>query len=254
MLFVYGVFLSPCGINILSDTTTPQLTRLRPSIGNDRPWTLVPRLTNAGIYSRTTTQQPSTPTTALPVRISSFSNGTPETGNSIHKQKPPLLIFDWQPSCPPNPPYCKRAILFGSWHLSPNPTITDLIPTISNATHQFCRDPPRQREGFPRRTSVPAPFIAAVAHLPVPPCPSPPRRILPEIGPFHGFFTARVERCEHPIPGIVLGGLVPPPLRPTTTIRPHPPATSKPCTSRAGHRLGWAHPPLPPTPCTADFC
>ena len=42
----------------------------------------------------------------------------------------------------------------------------------------------------------------------------------PEIGPFHGLFAPLVERCQHPIPGIVLGGLVPPPFRPTSTIPP----------------------------------
>ena len=52
----------------------------------------------------------------------------------------------------------------------------------------------------------------------------------PEIGPFHGLFAAHVVRCQHPMPGIVLGGLVPPPFRPTITIRPYPPATRKPCT------------------------
>ena len=48
---------------------------------------MVPRPTNAGNYSRTTTQRPLTSTTALPVRISSFGNGTPETSNPIHRQK-----------------------------------------------------------------------------------------------------------------------------------------------------------------------
>ena len=55
---------------------------------------MVPRRTNAGNYSRTTTQRPSTSTTALPVRISSFGNGTPETSNPIHRQKqqPPYSV------------------------------------------------------------------------------------------------------------------------------------------------------------------
>ena len=49
---------------------------------------------------------------------------------------------------------------------------------------------------------------------------------------------------------MALGGLVPPPLQPTINIRPHPPATRKQCTSRAGHRLGWARTPsfLPRAP------
>ena len=91
----------------MSDTTTPQLTRLRLSIGTVPrtshghyfrgrqtpelllyylPGTMVPRPTYTGIYSPTTTQRPSTPTTALPVRISGFGNGTPETSNPIHRQ------------------------------------------------------------------------------------------------------------------------------------------------------------------------
>ena len=57
----------------------------------------------------------------------------------------------------------------------------------------------------------------------------------PEIGPFHGLFAAHVEICEHSIPGIVSGGLVPPPFRPTITIRPHPRATRNPCTFLARH-------------------
>ena len=58
---------------------------------------------------------------------------------------------------------------------------------------------------------------------------------MPEIGPFHGLFAAHVDRCEHSIPGIVLSGLAPPPFRPTSTIRPHRPATRKPCTLPARH-------------------
>ena len=93
--------------DILSGTTTPQLTRLQSTIGTVPttshghwfrgrqtlelllyylPGTMVPRPTNAGIYSRTLNQRPSTPATALPVRISSFGNGTPETCNPIHRQ------------------------------------------------------------------------------------------------------------------------------------------------------------------------
>ena len=57
----------------------------------------------------------------------------------------------------------------------------------------------------------------------------------PEFGPFHRLFAPYVERCAHPIPGIVLGGLVPLPFRPTITTRPHPPATPKMCTSSVRH-------------------
>ena len=48
---------------------------------------MAPRPANAGKNSRTTTQRPLTRTTARPVRIFSFCNGTPETGNPIHRQK-----------------------------------------------------------------------------------------------------------------------------------------------------------------------
>ena len=42
----------------------------------------------------------------------------------------------------------------------------------------------------------------------------------PEIRPFHGLFAALVERCQHPIPGIVLGGLVPLFFDPPSPIAP----------------------------------
>ena len=72
----------------------------------------------------------------------------------------------------------------------------------------------------------------------------------PKIGPFHILFAAHVKRCKHSIPGIVLGGLVPPSFRPTITIRPHPPATRKLFT--LGIAL-VALPPPPPAPCTTTF-
>ena len=71
----------------------------------------------------------------------------------------------------------------------------------------------------------------------------------PEIGPFHGL--SHVERCEHPIPGIVLGGLVPPLLRPTYH---HPPPSTDNAKNRAppvlGTDLGGLDPPsfLPHAP------
>ena len=55
--------------------------------------------------------------------------------------------------------------------------------------------------------------------------------LYPEFGPFHGLFAPHVERYAHPIRGIVSGRLVPPPFRPTTNTRPHPPATLIMCTS-----------------------
>ena len=51
------------------------------------PGTIVVRRQYAKIHYRTTTQRPSTSTTAVPVRIRSFGNGTPETGNPIHRQR-----------------------------------------------------------------------------------------------------------------------------------------------------------------------
>ena len=92
----------------MSDTATPKLTRLPPSIGTVPrtshghwfrgrqtpelllyyiPGTMMPRPTYAGIYSRNTTQRLSPPTTALSVNVSSFVNGIPETGSHIHRQK-----------------------------------------------------------------------------------------------------------------------------------------------------------------------
>ena len=57
------------------------------------------------------------------------------------------------------------------------------------------------------------------------------------------------RECDHSIPPIGLDGLVSLPLRPTTTIRSPPPTKRKPRTFHAGHRLGWARPPVPPAPC-----
>ena len=75
----------------------------------------------------------------------------------------------------------------------------------------------------------------------------------PEIGPFHGLIAAHVERCEHSIPGIVLGGLVPPPFRPT-------PSPSAPIHRRRANRaplmlgidLGGLK-PLPPAHAPTRF-
>ena len=86
-----------------------ELTRLRPSIGDDQPWTLVPRPTSAGAPPSLLTwdngsearqtpenipvpppKRPSKPTNVLPIRTSSFGNGAPETGNPIHRKQKPL--------------------------------------------------------------------------------------------------------------------------------------------------------------------
>ena len=57
------------------------------------------------------------------------------------------------------------------------------------------------------------------------------------------------RECDHSVPRIGSDGLVSLPFRPTTTIRSPPPTKRKPRTFHAGHRLGWARPPLPPAPC-----
>ena len=57
------------------------------------------------------------------------------------------------------------------------------------------------------------------------------------------------RECDYSTPCIGLDGLVSLPFRPTTTIHSTPPTKRKPRTFHAGHRLGWARPPLPPAPC-----
>ena len=117
---------------------------------------MVPRPTNAGNYSRTTTQRPLTSTTALPVRISSFGNGTPETSNPIHRQKQlrhysvgsrllPLTLRVANESSPFGLDISHRTLLL--------PTSFRPFPSRQNNSAA----PPLQRDRFPRSTSVSAP-------------------------------------------------------------------------------------------------
>ena len=140
---------------------------------------MVPRPTHAGIYSRTITQRPSTPTTALPVRMSSFGNGTPETGNPIHRQKQQSLHSIGSRLAPLTRRVANEPSAFGlviSHRTHQLPTSFQPFPTRQNNSAA----PPLQRDRFPRSTSVPTLFIAAEAHLPNPSCPSPPRRVTKE--------------------------------------------------------------------------
>ena len=139
------------------------------------PETMIPRPTNAGKYSRSTTQRPSTSTTALPVRISSFGNGTPETSNPTHrhKQQPPYSVGSRL--FPLTRRVANESSPFGlgiSHRTLPLSTSFRPFPTRQNNSAA----PPLQRDRFPRSNSVPASFIATQAHLAIPPCPSPPRR------------------------------------------------------------------------------
>ena len=184
----------------MSDTKTPYITRLRPSIGSVPttsqghcfrsrqtpeilfsylPGTSVSRPTNARKYSPTTTQRPSTSTTALPVRISSFGSGTPETGNLIHNQKQQPFFSVGSRLSPLTRRVANESSLFSlgiSHRTLLLPTSFRPFPTRQNNSAA----PPLQRERFPRSTSVPAPSIATEAHLPNPPCPSPPRHVTQE--------------------------------------------------------------------------
>ena len=64
-----------------------------------------------------------------------------------------------------------------------NSPTTDLVPTLSNATEQLCRAPPS---------------IAAEAHLPNPPCPSPPRPVTEE-PPCSGLRRSRPNHGPPPV-------------------------------------------------------
>ena len=135
--------------DILRDTTTLQLTRLRPSIGtapSTKRGTLVPRPIHAGAlplrptwdigfeadqrrnffphhHHLTTLDTYHHPTSS---RLY-FGNGTPETGNpfisSSSKRLPSLAAA----LLPFKPTRFKRAILFWSRRFPPNPPTTDLI-------------------------------------------------------------------------------------------------------------------------------
>ena len=200
--------------DILSDTTTPQLTQLRPSIGTGPttshghwfrgrqtpelllyylPGTMVPRPINAGKYSRTTPQRSSTPTTALPVRISSFGNGTPETGNPTHRQKQQPLYSVGSRLAPLTRRVANESSPFGlgiSHGTLLLPTSFRPFPTRQNnsaapppstrpvSTEHLCPVPFHCHRGAPAES--PAPFSTTCYHRaallrspPIPPMPRP---------------------------------------------------------------------------------
>ena len=133
------------------------------------------RATTERIPVRTITQRPSTTTTALLVRISSFGNGTPETDKPINRQTQQSLYSDDSRFASLTRRVANEPFPFGlliSHRTHQLPTSFRPFPTRQNNSAA----PPLQRDRFPRSTSVPTPFIAAEEHLPIPPCPSPLRR------------------------------------------------------------------------------
>ena len=142
------------------------------------PGTMVPRSTNAGLYSRTTTQRPSTPTTTLPVRISSLGNGTPETGNLTRWQKQRWLYSMGSRLAPLTRRVANESSPFGlgiSHRIHQLPTSFRPFPT--RWTNSAAPPPPPPTRPVSAEHLCRGPFIAAEAYLPISPCPSPPRRV-----------------------------------------------------------------------------
>ena len=130
---------------------------------------MISRPTHTRKYSRSTTQRPSTSTTALIVRISSFGNNTLETGNPIHRQKQQQLYSVGSRFSP----YTRRVAYESS------PLGLGIFTKPSNYRPRsvaFQRNRttlprlPLQGDQFLRRTSVPAASIAAEAHMSNPSC------------------------------------------------------------------------------------
>ena len=65
----------------------------------------------------------------------------------------------------------------------------------------------------------------------------------PEIGPFHSLFAALIERCQHPIPGTVLGGPVPLPFDPPSPSAPIHRRRANRAPFLSGIDLGGLNPP-----------
>ena len=179
----------------------------------DQSWTLVPKPTkmpdlllyyllgtNAGKYSRTTTQRPSTSTIALPVRISSFGNGTPETGNPIDRQKQQPLYSVGSRLSPLTRHVANESSLFGlgiSHRTLQLPISFQPFPTRQNnsaapppptrpvSTEQLCPGSLHCRRGAPAES--PTPFstpkcyqrAALLWSPPIPPKPRPTACALP---------------------------------------------------------------------------
>ena len=155
---------------------------------------MVPRPTNAGKYSRITTQRPSTPTTAFSVRISSFGNGTPQAGNPIHRQKQQSLYSYGSRLAPLTRRVANEPSSFGlgiSHRTLQLPTSFRPFPTRQNnstapppptrlvSTEHLCPGPLHCRRGAPAES--PTPFstptcyerAALLRSPPIPPIPRP---------------------------------------------------------------------------------
>ena len=104
----------------------------------------------------------------------------PPPNNPRHLPPPSQFVHLASATVHPNPPRCKRAIPFRPRYFSPNPPTADLVPALFQHDMTTLSRSPLQRDRFPRSNSVPAPSIAAESHLPIPPCPSPPRRVTKE--------------------------------------------------------------------------
>ena len=104
-------------------------------------------------------------TTDVPVGISSFGNGTPKTGKPTHRQKKQSLYSLGSRLAPCPAALQKEPFVLG---LGISHRIHQLPTSFPFPTRQTLPRPPLQRDRFPRSTSVPPPFIAAEAHLPIP--------------------------------------------------------------------------------------
>ena len=187
------------------------------------PGTMVPRSTNAGLYSRTTTQRPSTPTTTLPVRISSLGNGTPETGNLTRWQKQRWLYSMGSRLAPLTRRVANESSPFGlgiSHRIHQLPTSFRPFPT--RWTNSAAPPPPLQRDRFPLSTSVADPSL-------------PPRRTC-------RFPLALLHPDVLPRAALLRSPTIPPKPRPTdctllTTRDPAEPLCSGPVFPVESHRL-----------------
>ena len=160
--------------DILSDTTTPQLTQLRPSVGT-APTTncgaLVPRPTNTGTcFHTTTTQRPSTPTAAP--QFAYLASATVHPRLASHPQaETAIALFAWHPPCStPIPRESNEPLPFGLGVFRE--------PTNSQPRPGPLPTRPRLRQ----RNSVPAPYLT---------WPVPTENLC--LGPLHGRRSATAD-------------------------------------------------------------
>ena len=103
------------------------------------PGTMVSKSTDAGKKSRTT---------ALPVRISRFGNGTPETGNTIHKPKKQPLYSVGSHLFPLIRHFANEQNPFGFRISHRTHQLPASFRPFPNATKQLCRTPPSNAISF----------------------------------------------------------------------------------------------------------